>query len=263
MKPARLAVLGIALAAGAGAFLLRSPEQPPQQVVQAAPEKAPTVEVLVAAADIPLGNALQGSDLRWQEWPVSAVPGGVIRKTDGPDGEKEIIGSLARVQILAFEPIRKERLIKTDGTGFLSAVLPSGKRAVAISTDSRGANTAGGFVLPNDRVDIIHTYRDEVASKARGSDVMNSRIILNNVKVLAIGQNVQERNGEKVVVGETATLELDPNQVETVALAQKMGQLSLALRSLADAGGGADKADRPDSNLTLVRFGVTIVNAKP
>jgi pilus assembly protein CpaB len=262
MKPARLAVLGIALAAGAGAFLLRSPE-PQQPQVQAPPEKAPTADVLVAAADIPLGNALQQADLKWVSWPLDSVPAGVIKKSDSPEAEKEIIGSLARVQFLAFEPIRRERLIKTDGTGFLSAVLPSGKRAVAISTDNRGANTAGGFILPNDRVDVIHTYRDEVASKARGVDVLNTQTIIGNVRVLAIGQNVQERNGEKVVVGETATLELDPRQVETVALAQKVGQLSLALRSLADAKGDPAAVAAEDPSLTLVRYGVTIMNAKP
>lgn len=262
MKPARLAVLGIALAAGAGAFLLRTPPAP-QPEVKAPPEKAPTAEVLVAAVDIPLGNALQAADIRWTPWPLDSIPAGVIKRSDVPEAEKEIVGSLARSAIIAFEPIRRERLIKTDGTGFLSAILPSGKRAVAISTDSRGANTAGGFILPNDRVDVVHTYRDEVASRVRGVDVMNSQVIIANVRVLAIGQNVQERNGEKVVVGETATLELDPKQVEGVALAQKVGQLSLALRSLADAKETTPVLAEDDTNLTVVRYGVTIKNAKP
>jgi pilus assembly protein CpaB len=262
MKPARLAVFGIALAAGAGAFLLRSPE-PTVKVEQAAPVKEPVVDVLVAAVDIPLGNGLQASDLRWTAWPTSSVPGGVIKRSDAPEAVKELAGQLARAQVMANEPIRRERLMKTDGSGFLSAVLPSGKRAVAINTDSRGANTAGGFILPNDRVDLVRTRRDDAASKASGADVLLSETILSNVKVLAIGQNVQERNGEKVVVGETATLELDPRQVETVALAQKVGQISLALRSLADAKDDSNAPPPQDSSLTIVRYGVTIQNVKP
>ena len=79
------------------------------------------------------------------------------------------------------EPIRRERLIKTDGTGFMSAILPSGMRAVAISIDTRGASSAGGFVLPNDRVDVIRTWRDEESSKAQGVDVNLSETILHNI----------------------------------------------------------------------------------
>jgi pilus assembly protein CpaB len=262
MKPARLAVFGIALAAGAGAFLLRSPEAPVQQV-QPILEKAPTVDVLVAAVDVPMGNALQATDLRWTSWPADSVPAGVIRKSDAPDALKELTGHLARAQFLTSEPIRRERLMKTDGSGFLSAVLPSGKRAIAINTDSRGANTAGGFILPNDRVDVIRTRRDDAASKVQNSDIMVSETILTNVKVLAIGQNVQERNGEKVAVGENATLELDPRQVETIALAQKVGQLSLSLRSLADAKDEGKLPPPEDSSLTIVRYGITIQNVKP
>ena len=113
----------------------------------------------------------------------------------------------------------------------MSAILPSGMRAVAISIDTRGATSAGGFILPNDRVDVIHTVQ---AASESGANPAISEIILTNIRVLAIGQNVQERNGEKVVTGETATLELTPAQAEKVVLAQKVGQLSLALRSIAD-----------------------------
>lgn len=262
MKPARLAVLGIAVAAGAGAFLLR-PSPAPVQQAEAPVAALPTVEVLVAAVDIPLGNGVQPNDLRWAAWPADSVPAGVIRKSESPEATKELTGNLARAQIFASEPIRRERLMKTDGSGFLSAVLPSGKRAIAITIDNRGANSAGGFILPNDRVDVIRTRRDDAASRAQSADVMMSETILTNIRVLAIGQNVQERNGEKVVTGETATLELDPRQAETIALAQRTGNVSLALRSLADAKGD-DKALAPDdTSLTIVRYGVTIQNVKP
>jgi pilus assembly protein CpaB len=86
-----------------------------------------------------------------------------------------------------------------------------------------------------------------------------SETILANIRVLAIGQNVQERNGEKVVTGETATLELTPAQAQLITLAQKIGQLSLALRSLADASQSQDapRVDKGDGALTVVRYGIS------
>lgn len=252
MSPARIIILAVALVAGLGAALLvQSPDTPaPVAKIQ----QAPTVPVLVAATDIPVGNTVAASDLRWLDWPLASVPAGVIRKDEAPEAETEIIGQVARYATLGAEPIRREKLIRTDGTGFLSAVLPAGMRAVAISTDSRGANTAGGFILPNDRVDVISTPRGEAEGPV-------SEVILRNIRVLAIGQNVQERNGEKVVVGETATLEIEPGQVEGLVQAQKKGTLSLALRSLKDA--GETTPTQADNSLTLVRYGVTSKSVKP
>ncbi len=257
MSPARIIILVVALAAGLGAALLVQRPKAPAPVAKV--EQAPTVPVLVAATDIPLGNTVTANDLRWLDWPLSSVPAGIIRKDEAPEAEKEIIGQVARYATLGAEPIRREKLIKTDGTGFLSAVLPSGMRAVAISTDSRGANTAGGFILPNDRVDVVSTSRSEAGGR---QESYASEVILRNVRVLAIGQNVQERNGEKVVVGETATLEIEPGQVENLAQAQKTGTLSLALRSLKDAGETTPPA-QADNSMTLVRYGVTSKSVKP
>lgn len=257
MSPARIIILVVALAAGIGAALLvRRPSQAPAPVAKT--EAAPTVPVLVAAAEIPVGNTVQAGDLRWLDWPASGVPAGVVRKDEAPEAEKELVGQVARYAILGSEPIRREKLMRTDGTGFLSAVLPAGKRAIAITTDRRGASTAGGFILPNDRVDVVRT--DKQGERA-GVEIYSSETILHNVRVLAIGQNVQERDGEKVVIGETATLELDPRQVEIVAEAQKAATLSLALRSLKDAA----EADKPaeEGAMTLVRYGVTSKSTKP
>lgn len=258
MSPARIIILVVALAAGLGAALLmqRQPGKP-AEVTKSVPE--PTVPVLVAAATIPLGNKLAAGDLRWLDWPLSSVPAGVIRKDETPGAEQEIAGQLARFPIIASEPIRREKLIRTDGTGFLSAVLPAGKRAIAISTDNRGSATAGGFILPNDRVDVVSTTRPESASGEQASYV--SEVVLKNIRVLAIGQNIQESNGEKVVTGETATLEIDPRQIEIIAEAQKTGSLSLVLRSLQDAGEVVTGAD--EGGLTLVRYGVTTKGVKP
>ncbi|RXT43550.1 Flp pilus assembly protein CpaB [Bosea sp. Tri-44] len=258
MSPARIIILAVAVVAGLGAALLIS--QPPKVTTpsETTYAPAPTVEVLVAAADVPLGNKLAAGDLKWLAWPLASLPTEVIRRQDLPGGEGEFVGQIARAQLYSSEPIRREKLLKAD-SGFLSAILPPGKRAVAITTDNRGANTAGGFILPNDRVDIIRTTRDD--SNSRDGAPAASETLVANVRVLAIGQNIQEKNGEKVVIGETATLELDPKHVEAVTLAQKTSTLSLALRSLQDAGDKSPPSD--EGGLTLVRFGVVTKAVKP
>ncbi|MBV9077852.1 MAG: Flp pilus assembly protein CpaB [Methylobacteriaceae bacterium] len=256
MKPARLLVLAIAVSAAGAAALLMTNTSPPATVVveKAAPVR--TTEVLVAGADLGVGQVLRAGDMRWQPWPQDYVPSGAITRAQSPSALDELAGAIIRQSFLAGEPVRREKVIKADGSGFMSAILPSGMRAVAISIDTRGATSAGGFVLPNDRVDVLRVYRDDEASKAGGVDVQMSETILRNIRVLAIGQNVQERNGEKVVTGETATLEVTPGQAETLALAQRVGQLSLALRSLADAKTVDAPIEERDSGLVVVRAGV-------
>ncbi len=254
MKPARLAVLAIAIVAGGAATLMMMGDnQPPAPVVVEAPA-APTTEVLVAAADLPMGQALKPEDLRWQTWPEQAVSSGFLVRGTAPRALEDAVGSIVRTSMLANEPIRPEKLVK-GGSGFMSAILPAGMRAVAIVTDRGGSSSAGGFVLPNDYVDVIRTYREDAAS---GSSEQISETLLTNVRVLAIGQVVQERNGTNVVTGETATLALTPAQAEVITLAQKVGQLSLALRSIQDSGTAVETvADaRADAPMTVVRFGV-------
>src|SRR5215204_4833640 len=255
MKPARLAVLALAILTGGAATYMMSSGEPPAPV-QAVTAK--TTDVLVAANDLPMGHSIKGPDLRWQPWPADNVPTGLVKRSEAPGGIDQTAGSITRFSIYAGEPIRREKLVKVDGTGFMSAILPSGMRAVAISIDTRGSSSAGGFILPNDRVDVLRTYRDEDARRAGGVEAFRTETILPNVRVLAIGQNVQERNGEKVVTGETATLELTPGQAELVTLAQKVGQLSLALRSLADVSERQEiREEKADGAMTIVRYGVS------
>ena len=264
MKPARLAVLGIALAAGSGAAFLMSggdpPPPTPQPTVEAPP--APMTDVLVAATDMPMGQVLRAADLRWQAWPDAAIAPGYMTRKLNPKSLDETVGASVRSSFLAGEPIRAQKLVRPE-SGFMAAILPPGMRAVAIVTDSRGTNSAGGFILPNDRVDVIRTFRDEANSKATGSDVQVSQTILTDVRVLAVGQLIQEKNGTNVVTGETATLAVTPAQAEILTLAGKDGALSLSLRSLADAGQPTDPTApsdtlqaQTDPGLTVVRFGV-------
>lgn len=262
MKPARLAVLAIALVAGGGAAFLMSggdPPPPPAPVAAAPAPVVPSTEVLVAAAELPTGQKLQAADMRWQKWPEDAVVTGYVTRKDTPKALEEFAGAVIRTGFLAGEPIRQQRLARPEG-GLMAAILPAGMRAVAIVTDSRGSNSAGGFILPNDHVDVIRTFRDEENSRSSGVEVQVSQTILQDVRVLAVGQLIQEKNGTNVVTGETATLALSPAQAEAVTLAQKVGTLSLALRSLADSGRPAEPeaaAPRPEAGLTVVRFGVS------
>lgn len=252
MKPARIVVLAVALAAGAGAAYLMGGKEEPPPVVADANQAVPMTDILVAAADLPLGQTLKVEDLRWQTWPDAALTPGYITRTTTPNGLTDAAGSIIRTSFLANEPIRTEKLIKA-GSGFMSAILPQGMRAVAIEITKGGANSAGGFILPNDRVDVIKTYRED-----GGNGELTSETLLTDIRVLAIGPVVQEKNGETVVTGETATIALSPAQTESVALAAKVGSLSLALRSIQDAGRPIEASleTGAETALTVVRFGV-------
>jgi pilus assembly protein CpaB len=157
------------------------------------------------------------------------------------------------------EPIREAKLVNAKGSGFMAAILPSGMRAV--STQIAPETSAGGFILPNDHVDVILTRRDNEATKASGTDVQTSEIILKNIRILAIDQTLGEKDGQKVVLGKTATLALSPRQAETLTLAQKLGSISLALRSITDASSDNASSDEDDSSrqssVNVIRFGVT------
>ncbi len=260
MNKARVAVLGVALTAGAAAWWLMAGAAPPPQQAPTIVAAAPAMEttgVLVATRELPMGVVLAEGDMRWQLWPRAELPDYVIRQQgDGRQALEEIKGSIVRGAFVVGEPLRRDKLIKGTGSGYLSAILPQGYRAVAINIDSSGSTTAGGFILPNDRVDVVRVFRDDAESKARGADIYTSETILTNVRVLAIGQNVQEKNG--AATGSTnATLELDPKQVEQIVMAQRVGggNLTLALRSMLDAAKKEGPPEEVERGLTVVRYG--------
>lgn len=136
-----------------------------------------------------------------------------------------------RSPILTGEPIRRAKLVGA-GQSFMSSILPSGKRAVA--TQVAADTSAGGFILPNDFVDLIMSRT--VAATADSPERFITETVLKNIRVLAIDQNIQEdEEGRRVKVGETATLELTPEQSELLTVVQQTAsRLTLALRSIAD-----------------------------
>jgi pilus assembly protein CpaB len=254
MNPARIAVLAVAIVAGGiAAYLVSgSDEKPaPAPVVQ-----LPTVDVLVAKNEIGLGQSVKPDDLQWQTWPAATASSNFITRTNRPEATKEITGSIARAPFIAGEPIREPKLVKADGSGFMAAILPTGMRA--ISTEISPETGAGGFILPNDRVDVILTRREK---NAVGADAVNSEIILSNVRVLAIDQAPKEKEGTSALVGRTTTLELKPEQAETLARSRQLGTLSLALRSIADvnmveADEDGGMRSRRGQGVNVIRYGV-------
>src|ERR1700730_8918031 len=256
MYTARIVVLTIALGAGgAAAYLARgfdAKSLPTEPVVQ-----LQTVDVLVAKSDIGLGQSVSPENLQWQTWPAATASNNFIRRNERPEATKEVSGSIARAPFLAGEPIREPKLVRANGSGFMAAILPSGMRA--ISTEISPETGAGGFILPNDRVDVILSKREKNPDKSASADIVISEIILTNVRVLAIDQAPKEKDGQNAVVGKTVTLELKPEQAETLARARQTGTLALALRSIADLNVVENKSSDPrqSDNINVVRYGVS------
>jgi|SRR5438034_8207917 len=255
MKVARIVVLTIALGAGGvAAYLARGTDAPKPEAQPVA--QLPTTEILVARSDIGLGQSVKADDLQWQTWPASTASNSFIRR-DNDDSMKSVIGSIARSPFIAGEPIREQKLVKANGSGFMAAILPTGMRA--ISTEISPETGAGGFILPNDRVDVILSKREKNPDKS-GADIVNSEILLSNIRVLAIDQAPKEKEGQNVVVGKTVTLELKPEQAETLARARQSGTLQLALRSIADLNmvenSSEQDAPRRGESVKVVRYGV-------
>jgi pilus assembly protein CpaB len=183
MNKAQLIVSGIAILAGGGAFMFSNDGGAPP--VAPAPQKLAVDNVLVSTHDLSYGLALVDGDLKWVAWPVDAIPVGVIVKSTEPNAQETLLGSYVRIPISNGEPVRRERLVKGVTAGLMSTMLPSGTRAVAIDVSAN--NSAGGFILPNDRVDVIRIYRDAIETRETGSEVMASEVVVSNVRVLAIG----------------------------------------------------------------------------
>jgi len=258
MNIARIVVLTIALSAGGVAAYLASglndskPTAPAEPVAQ-----VQSVDVLVAKTDIGLGQTLTANDMIWQTWPASTSSNTFIRRNDRPDATTKLAGSIVRAPFVAGEPIRETKLIKADGSGFMAAILPTGYRAV--STEISAETGAGGFILPNDRVDVLLTRKLKNPSNAAAPDLVVSEAILTNIRVLAIDQAPKEKEGTNNVLGRTVTLELKPDQTADLAAARQAGTLSLALRSIADVNQVEVSANDQNRSvgIKVVRYGVS------
>ncbi|MCO6187268.1 Flp pilus assembly protein CpaB [Rhizobium sp. L1K21] len=244
MKPARLIILTVAVAAaGLAGYLAMTlsggTTVVEMQAAEAIVKKEPTVKVLVAGANLPTGATLNDDAMRWADWPKASVGEGLITEEAHPDVKQKLAGAIIRMPMFDGEPIRFEKIADASAR-IMSSLLPAGKLAVA--TEISAHTGAGGFILPNDRVDVIMVRRGESGSYL-------TETILKNIRVLAIDQRIQETpDGQQTAVGSTATLELTPTQAKVVTVAQQIAdRLTLALRSVADAG----ESDTDSANYLL------------
>lgn len=263
MKLIRIIILTVAAVAAIGAaFMARGLlSDGPKKAVAQKP-RLEVVDVLVATKRLELGALIKDKDLRWQQWPKKVAAAEFIVRGKNAKKRKKITGAAVRSNIVAGEPIIMAKLVLTDGGGYMAAILPKGMRAISVRISP--VTGAGGFILPNDRVDVLLTRKGK--NKARISET-----ILSNVKVLAIDQSLKEKkskNGRQVAVGKTATLELHPRQAELLSLSVSKGEITLSLRSIVDAG-GADakpvtaphlirkKGRRNTNKITVLRYGIS------
>ena len=209
--------------------------QPKQLVV---PQQVNAVKVLVARADQPLGAVVSPDSFRWQEWPQDAVSPGFMTFTGRPNALTDLSGFVVRAPMLAGEPVTDNKIVKLGSGGILAAVLPPGMRAISTKIDPKTA--VANLVLPNDHVDVILTQRKRGKN---GTEEIVSDTLFRNVRILAIGQQIEAKDGKKNAEGTVATLELTPRQSEMLALANTQGEISLSLRSIADL-----SAEGPSSN---------------
>lgn len=261
MKPARIILLLVALVAGGlAAFLVTRGGRPaPQQVVQTELVEEAKTQILVAKTPIGMGERLSAAALEWQDWPEGAVRPEYVTISTMPEAPTELTGAVARFEIFPGEPIREAKLVRSD-QGYLSAVLAEGMRGVSVGVSA--VTSAGGFIVPNDHVDVVLTTQTDAGQQ--------SEVILSNVRVLAIGARLGEMGASggqedpnapaptPVTFDSStiATLELTPAQAETLINASTLGQLTLALRSVVDFN-NTTVAETSTSNQTvrLIRFG--------
>lgn len=243
MSITRIAVLGFAIGSAVLAAILAKGflgREPQKEVVEI--NRVPTTDVLVMAQDVKMGDRLSQANLTWQTWPSDNVRPYMITRSAQPNALAELENSRARAALFEGEPVSERKVILPDTAGFMAAILPKGMRAISVRISAETG--AGGFILPNDRVDVILTTKLSSENASKNRTVSES--VLTNVRVLAIDQTFQtNEKGEQVVVGKTATLELDPLQAEVLAMAESSGQLTLALRSLSDRGDSALGDDGP------------------
>jgi pilus assembly protein CpaB len=261
MRASRIILLLVALLAGGlAAYFFVATTNTPQQVVVEGPTQViqeRKARILVARTQIGVGQRLSEATIEWQDWPELAVRPEYITDAALPDALTEMDGAVARFEFFPGEPIMQVKLVHSD-QGYLSAVLPKGMRAIPVQVSA--ASASGGYILPNDRVDVV------LSSAGASGSISNT--ILENVKVLAIGTRLGEAGttgaqadpedpSANVFADTIAVLELNPVQGETVINSTRLGTLSLVLRSIADYAQTVETERRNSVNrpIRMIRFG--------
>lgn len=243
MDKKQMMALGIASAAAlvvalvASSFLSSSPPEP-KVVVK---DEVARTEVLVVASDVPMGGIISPGALKWTAWPEKLLSPAMITREAMPDALEKFANKRARAPLFRGEPLVMNKVIDPKEGGFLSALLPAGMRAVAVKISTETAS--GGFIQPNDRVDVMLTRR---LGKHMVTDT-----VLYNVRVLAIDQKAlpgESKEGDDAMAKDnvqTATLAVTEEQARVLAKVQSIGELTLALRSMSERSETALNDDKP------------------
>jgi pilus assembly protein CpaB len=254
MNRSRIIVLSLAaLAAGAAALLARGFLGGGSVPAKAQIAAVSTVGVLVASSNIEPGRPVKPDMVRWQTWPKSSVDSTFLTEEGNPPVDQIVKGAVARAPIVAGEPLTNTKIVHSDAASFMAAMLTPGMRAVSIPITTESG--AGGFILPNDRVDVILTA--EVSEQPK---VYGSHTLLHDVRVLAVDQTYAQDKDQKTVLAKSATLELSPQQSEMLDAAAETGKVSLALRPLGETAANdlGAKAKTKDNNgvVAVIRYGM-------
>jgi pilus assembly protein CpaB len=263
MNTQRLIVLGLALvAAGGAALLVRTMLGGGTPKVEARPLAVPMSEVLVASSNLAPGQALSADQVRWEKWPTASVDSSFITHQSAASEDAAVKGTVVRAPFIAGQPITNTAIVHGDAAGFMAANVTPGMRAVSISINTDSG--AGGFILPNDRVDVIMTRKFTQTDPP----LVVAETILSDVRVLAVDQTYKQEKDTKAVNAKSATLELTPGQAEIVSRAQMAGTLSLALRPLGDQGEVASLEDKlknvkkDSGQVSVIRYGLALNGGK-
>ncbi len=238
-----VAGLGIALLAGAGVFFLMitmSPSEGPVQIVQ--PSKEETVRVLVATRNFSRGERLNLEDTRWQTWPKKAVQPTFITE-EMPEQREALTTAVARSLIVMGEPLVNEKVVQTGSSGLMAAIIAPGMRAVTTRVSPETAS--GGFILPGDRIDILHTG-------ARGG---LTRVLFENVRVLAVNTTYSENLEGAHIESTNVTVQMSPDDAQAFISARSAGSVSFVLRSIFTPEDGVVTTEKRSSDVTVIRYG--------
>lgn len=244
MNVSRIAILGIALVAGAAAFFLMLGQNKgvgPVQIVE--PVREETVRVLVSSRDIQRGERLALEDTNWIAWPKKAVQPTYITD-ENSQAREELESAVARSLIVTGEPIVNAKVVRAGSSGLMAAILAPGMRAVTMRVSPETAS--GGFILPGDKVDILYT---------RGREGSAARVMFEDVRVLAVDTLFSENTETAYVGGSNVTLELAPADAQAFISARDNGALSLVLRSIFKPEVDMEATDRRSSNVNVIRYG--------